>query len=83
MNKHWQLEEAKDKLSFVVRKAHDEGPQVISVMGKPAAVVLSLEEFQQLKGIHNSLTEFFESSPLKGVELDLERNDDKSREIEL
>jgi prevent-host-death family protein len=83
MNKHWQIQEAKSKLNFVVRKAHDEGPQVISVRGKPAAVILSVEEFQQLKGHQNSLTEFFDTSPLKGLQLDLERNKDHPREVEL
>lgn len=35
----WQLQEAKNKLSEVIRRAREEGPQTITVRGEPAAVV--------------------------------------------
>ena len=44
----WQLQEAKARLSEVVRRAVDEGPQHVSVRGEPAAVVLSEQEYHQL-----------------------------------
>lgn len=44
----WQLQEAKARLSEVVRRAVDEGPQHVSVRGEPAAVVLSEKEYRQL-----------------------------------
>jgi prevent-host-death family protein len=37
----WQLQEAKARLSELVRRAVDEGPQHVSIRGEPAAVVLS------------------------------------------
>jgi prevent-host-death family protein len=36
----WQLQEAKNHLSEVVRNAINEGPQNITLHGKPAAVVV-------------------------------------------
>jgi len=49
-------------------------------------VMLSDDEYQQLVGkAHQpkSLVEFFRTSPLVGVELDLERVRDEGREVEL
>ena len=74
----WQLQEAKARLSELVKKAATEGPQEITVHGKPAVVVLSNAEFLKLKGGKNeqSFYDFMRSSPLVGVELDLERSKD-------
>jgi prevent-host-death family protein len=44
----WQLREAKARVSEVVRRAVDEGPQHVSVRGVPAAVVLSEEAHRRL-----------------------------------
>jgi prevent-host-death family protein len=46
----WRLEEAKARLSEVVRRAGSEGPQRVTVRGRPAAVVLSAEEYERLSG---------------------------------
>ncbi|MFB5676088.1 type II toxin-antitoxin system Phd/YefM family antitoxin [Paenibacillus terreus] len=79
----WQLQDAKNQLSSVVKKASDEGPQIISVRGKPAAIVLSMEEYHRLTKPKTLLTDFFKDSPLHDLELDLERNKDFPREVEL
>ena len=79
----WQLQDAKNQLSSVVKKASDEGPQIISVRGKPAAIVLSMEEYHHLTKPKTRLTDFFKDSPLHDLELDLERNKDFPREVEL
>mgnify|MGYP001575300947 FL=1 len=44
----WQLQEAKNRLSEVVRKARSEGPQVITLHGSDAAVVISARDFGRL-----------------------------------
>ncbi|QJC50893.1 type II toxin-antitoxin system Phd/YefM family antitoxin [Paenibacillus albicereus] len=77
----WQLQDAKNQLSSVVKKAADEGPQMITVRGMPAAVVLSMEEYQRLTKPKTRLTDFFKDSPLH--DLDLDRSQDTAREVEL
>lgn len=77
----WQLQDAKNQLSSVVKRAAAEGPQIISVRGKPAAIVLSMEEYQRLTKPKTRLTDFFKDSPLQDLELD--RSKDFPREIEL
>ena len=79
----WQLQEAKNKLSEVVRKARSEGPQVITLHGADAAVVVSAKDFIRLSRRKDKLVEFFRKSPLVGVDLDLARRRDTGRKIDL
>lgn len=79
----WQLQEAKNKLSRVVAEAGKSGPQVITVRGKEAAVLMSADDYRKLVRREGSLAQFFQDSPLHGVELDLKRSRDTGREVEL
>jgi antitoxin Phd len=79
----WQLQEAKNQLSKVVRKAQSEGPQVITLHGTDAAVVVSSKDYRRLSRPKGKLVEFFRKSPLVGVELKLKRDRDAGRKIEL
>ncbi len=45
----WALQDAKARFSEVVRRAHDEGPQHVTVHGRAGVVVLSADEFLRLK----------------------------------
>jgi prevent-host-death family protein len=79
----WQLQEAKNQLSEVVRKAQREGPQVITLHGADAAVVVSAKDYGRLSRPKGKLVDFFRKSPLVGVELRLTRDPDTGRRIEL
>ncbi len=82
-NDKWQLQEAKNQLSEVVRKAQSEGPQVITVHGTDAAVVIAAKDYARLKRPRGKLVAFFRKSPLVGIELDLTRDRDTGRKVEL
>lgn len=82
-DREWQLQEAKNRLSQVVNSALHDGPQTITLRGKPAAVVVSFEEYRQLTQPRTGLSQFFRKSPLHDVELDLGRSADLPREVEL
>lgn len=79
----WQLQEAKARLSDVVRSATTDGPQEITVRGEAAVVVISQADYQRLIRQKTNLVEFLRKSPLSGVDLDLERNRSKTRLVEL
>ena len=79
----WQLQEAKNRLSEVVRKARSEGPQVITLHGADAAVVVSAQDFVKLSRRRGKLVDFFRKSPLVGVDLNLARSRDTGRKIDL
>ena len=42
----WKLEDAKAKFSEVVRRAHDHGPQYITVRGKPTVAIVDIAELE-------------------------------------
>lgn len=79
----WQLQDARNRLSELVRKAREEGPQVITLRGRDAAVVVSANEFGKLSRPRGSLIDFFRKSPLAGVSLDLDRSRDTGRRVDL
>jgi prevent-host-death family protein len=80
----WKLEDAKARLSEVVRLAGTAGPQLVTIRGKEAAVILAPQDYERLlpdpKG-HVPLLEFLQSLPWDGLET--EREPDTGREIEL
>lgn len=78
----WQLQEAKAKLSQLVKQAAL-GPQFISVHGEKAVVVLSLQDFNQLVQPSDNFWKFMQKSPLKGINLSFKRNKDAPRDIDL
>jgi prevent-host-death family protein len=82
-DREWQLQDAKNRLSQVVDSALHDGPQTITLRGKPTAVVVSFEEYKKLTLPRIGLSQFFEESPLHGAELDFSRSADLPREVEL
>jgi len=80
----WQLQEAKNRLSEVVRKAADEGPQVITLRGDDAVVVVAADEYARLtRKSRGTLVDFFRRSPLGGIALELTRSRDTGRQVAL
>ena len=83
MHTTWQLQEAENRFSKVVDEAVRHGPQTITKRGKEVVVVISAKQFKKLTKPKQSLVEFFQSSPLRGVDLDLERSSDSGRDVDL
>ena len=80
----WQLQEAKARLSELVKRAAGQGPQEITLHGRPVAVVLSREDFERLTGNARSLVDFMRESPLCGLdELEFPRDRSPAREVAL
>ncbi|HSA81864.1 MAG TPA: type II toxin-antitoxin system Phd/YefM family antitoxin [Geminicoccaceae bacterium] len=77
----WQLQRAKAKFSELVQRAIDEGPQTVTRHGKPTVVVLSAEQFDLMKKRQITFKDLLAMVSLD--DLDLERNQDLPREIDL
>lgn len=70
----WQLQTAKARFSELFRRAHADGPQIVTRKGIEKVVVLPAEHYERLtRQAHQprSLVQFFAQSPLKGVKLDI------------
>ncbi|MBC7943758.1 MAG: type II toxin-antitoxin system prevent-host-death family antitoxin [Burkholderiales bacterium] len=80
----WQLQDAKNRLSELVRNAREQGPQVITLHGADAVVVVAADEYRKIaRQPRGSLVDFFRRSPLVGIELNLSRSRDSGRDIDL
>lgn len=77
----WQLAEAKNKLSEVVNRARDEGPQVVTRRDEEY-VLLTRQEYLRLTGGKATFIEFLLNGPsLDGV--DLSRDKSPMRDVDL
>ena len=83
MGSTWKLQDAKNRLSEVVNEAERAGPQIVTRRGKETAVIMSMEDYRRLAEPEVNLVDFLRSSPLFGVELDLERSKAPCRELDL
>jgi prevent-host-death family protein len=83
---HWALQDAKARFSELVRKAHSEGPQRVTVHGREEVVVVAAEEFRRLEGERagTALIAAMQASPHREIDIEPTR-DERSpvREIEL
>ena len=78
----WQLQEAKQKFSELVRRTLAEGPQVVTKHGEEVVVVVPAEEYRRASGKKPDFKEFLLNGPDLSV-LDLERPKDFPRDVEL
>lgn len=79
----WQIQEAKAKMSEVIKRAQVQ-PQEITSHGKSVAVVISRATFDRLTQMDGSLVEFMRRSPMHGMDdLEFERDKSLTREVEL
>lgn len=81
--KIWQLQDAKAHLSELVKNASAGTPQEITLRGKPAVVVLSVQQYEKLKQPKQKLVNFLKQSPLVGIDINIERDKTSMRDIEL
>ena len=80
----WKLEDAKARFSELVRRAHDEGPQYVTVRGRPAVAIIDVAEFERLQPSEQAplpFVQFMESLYFEG--LNLERDHDLGRDVDL
>jgi prevent-host-death family protein len=83
VSNNWQLQDAKNRFSELVRRAHQDGPQTVTKHGNVSVVVLSFEDYKALNKPNTTLVDFFQSSPASGADLDLGRDKSFSRDVAL
>jgi prevent-host-death family protein len=80
----WQLQEAKQKFSELVRRALEDGPQVVTRHGEEVVVVVPAEEFRRMSEQKPDFKEYLMSAP-EGLELIIPERppNDFPREVDL
>ena len=83
MDQTWQLQEAKNRFSELVNRTLQEGAQIVTRHGQKVVVVLPFEEYERMVRPKDTLAEFLLRSPLAGVELQVERDRNLPRDVEI
>lgn len=78
----WQLQEAKQRFSEVVREAVAGSPQTITKHGEEVAVVVSIDDYRRMSRPKVSFAEYLLNGPTID-DLDVERDRSLPREIDL
>ncbi|HUN31471.1 MAG TPA: type II toxin-antitoxin system Phd/YefM family antitoxin [Trebonia sp.] len=60
---HWQLQEAKQRFSEVIRAVEREGPQIITRHGEDVAVIITMTDWHKLTTPTADLKELLLTSP--------------------
>jgi len=78
---HWQVQDAKQRFSELIRRAQTDGAQVVTKHGADVAVVLGIEDFRRLNGVGTDLKAYLRTGPT--AELTITRSGAESRTVDL
>lgn len=81
----WRLQDAKARFSELVRLAHSNGPQHVTLHGRDAVVVVDAGEFLRLQGSHSGqlLIDALQASPHREIEIGPARSGMPVRGVDL
>jgi prevent-host-death family protein len=82
MSGHWQLQDAKQRFSELIRSVQVDGPQFVTRHGEEVAVVIDIAEYRRLRGGVPDFKEFLRSGPDLDV-LEINRSTDAARVVDL
>lgn len=77
----WQVQDAKQRFSELLRTAHAEGPQIVTRHGEEIAVVIDIADYRHLRGDVPDFKDYLRSGP--GFDdLDLARTAERPRDTD-
>lgn len=81
MHGRWQLQEAKQRFSELIRSVEAEGPQFVTRHGEEVAVVVSIAEYRHLRHEGEGFKAFLQSAP--NLDLEIRRSVQPARIVAL
>lgn len=81
MEERWQLQEAKQRFSELIRRVQTQGPQIVTRHGEEVAVVIDIADYRQMRGVED-FKEFLCSAPDMEL-LEIERSVEPARTVDL
>ncbi len=79
----WQVQEAKQRFSEVLRAAESGEPQIVTKYGEEVAVLIDIAEYRRLRGESTGLMSYLRIEPLDDADLEIRRQSDQPREIDM
>jgi prevent-host-death family protein len=85
LRSRWPLQDAKARFSELVRRAHSDGPQRVTLHGRDAVVVVDADEFDRMQGARTGalLIDALQSSPYRDIEIEPVRRQMPVRAVKL
>jgi prevent-host-death family protein len=77
----WQVQDAKQRFSELIRTARAEGPQIVTRHGEEIAVVIDIADYRHLTGETAEFKDYLQSGP-DFDDLDLVRSAEHARTID-
>ena len=83
--RRWRLQDAKARFSDLVRLAHSDGPQHVTLHGRDSVVIVDAEEFHRLQGARSGqlLIDALQASPHRQIEIEPRRSAMPVRAVKL
>jgi len=81
MGGHWQLQDAKQRFSELIRSVEVDGPQFVTRHGEEVAVVIDIAEYRRLRGDVRDFKAFLEAGPDFDV-LEIDRSTKAARVVD-
>ena len=81
ITKSWQLQEAKNHFSEVVERAMKDGAQTVTKHGKPAVMIISVEDYQRSVAPRKSLIQLLRECPEDLAEIIGTRSKEPARTV--
>lgn len=78
----WPIQEAKSHFSAVIDCALTQGAQLVTRRGNEIAVIMSVKDYEHLRGKNNQLIDLLINAP-KGDALEIERSNATIRDMVL
>jgi prevent-host-death family protein len=78
---NWQVQDAKQRFSELIRAARSDGPQVVTRHGEAIAVVVDIDQYRRLKGETVDFKGYLRAGPFFD-DLELERVQELPRSID-
>ena len=82
MSQTWQLQQAKQRFSELIRAVQTEGPQIVSRHGREVAIVIEIEDYHRMRADDDDFKEFLVAGP-DFTDLEIVRDQAATPRIEL
>lgn len=79
----WQVQEAKQRFSEVLRAAETGEPQIVTKRGEAVAVVIDIAEYRRLRGQPVGFMQYLVAEAVADDDFVIERRSELPRDIDL
>lgn len=80
---YWQVQEAKQRFSEMLRSAEAGEPQIVTKHGQAVAVIIDIAEYHRLRGESMSFMDYLRADAAADAGFEVDRRADLPRDVDL